>query len=332
MRQASDRRQHRRIRVMAHRVADLARHLDASTSAAAACEGLRHDPSSISNHHSLRGYTIVITGASRGIGLAIGVAAASQGANVAIWAKSTSEDPRIPGTIYTAARQIEAAGGKAEPVECDIRSEEAVATAVERTVARFGSIDCLINNASAISPTATDATTMKRYDLMHSVNSRGTFLVTAKCLPHLKASRARGRFPHVLNISPPLDMDSRWFSPHVAYTMAKFGMSMCTLGHATEFADAGIAVNSLWPRTAIATAAVANVLGGDEMMRRSRKPEIMADAAVLVLRSDSTKCTGNFFLDDEVLKFSDLRKYAVDPSIPEEELVPDFFVPDAYAL
>jgi citronellol/citronellal dehydrogenase len=279
--------------------------------------------------HSLKGYTVMVTGGSRGIGLAIALAAARQGANVALVAKTTTPDPRLPGTIFSAAAEVEAAGGVAEAIPCDIRLEEAVDAAIARTVARFGGLDVLINNASAISLTNSEKTPMKRFDLMHGVNVRGTYMMTAKALPHLKASRAAGRQPHVLNLGPPLNMEARWFAPHVAYTMAKYGMSMCTLGHAEEFKPYGIAVNSLWPRTAIATAAVANLLGGDEAVRRCRTADIMADAALAVLTSNSADCSGNFFVDEAVLSqvgVTDLTKYRVDPAAKEEELIEDFFL------
>ena len=270
----------------------------------------------------LKGKTLFITGASRGIGLAIALRAARDGANVAIAAKTADPHPKLEGTIHTAAEEIEAAGGKALACVVDVRSEEAVQAAVEETVAKFGGIDILVNNASAIQLTGTLATNMKRFDLMHQVNTRGTFLCSRLCIPHLK----KAENPHVLNLSPPLNMEERWFSGHVAYTMAKFGMSQCVLGMAGEFRRDGIAFNALWPRTAIATAAVQNLLGGDEMVRKSRKPEIMADAAHAIFLRDARDCTGNFFIDDEVLAaegVSDLSGYAVDPS---EELIPDFFI------
>ncbi|AKF05686.1 SDR family oxidoreductase [Sandaracinus amylolyticus] len=270
----------------------------------------------------LKGKTLFITGASRGIGLAIGVRAARDGANVAIVAKTTEPHPKLPGTIYTAAQEIEKAGGKALPIACDIRDENAVAAAVQKTVETFGGIDVLVNNASAISLTGTPDTQMKRYDLMHSINTRGTFVCSQACIPHLLKSSN----PHVLNLSPPLNMEERWFAPHVAYTMAKFGMSMCVLGMAGEFRGRGIAFNALWPRTTIATAAVQNLLGGDDMIRGSRKPEIMGDAAYVILTRPSRECTGNFFIDDDVLASvgkTDLSEYAIDPTAT---LMPDFFV------
>lgn len=270
----------------------------------------------------LHGKTLFISGGSRGIGLAIALRAARDGANVVIAAKTAEPHAKLPGTIYTAAEDIERAGGQALPVVCDIRSEEQVEAAVAAGVDKFGGIDACINNASAISLQATMQTSMRRFDLMHQVNTRGTFLVSKTCIPYL----LKAQNPHILNLSPPLNMDEKWFAPHVAYTMAKYGMSLCVLGMAGEFREQGIAVNALWPRTAIATAAVQNLLGGDELIRRSRKPEMMADAAHIVLTRPSRECTGNFFVDDEVLESAgirDLTPYAVDPSA---ELAPDFFV------
>jgi citronellol/citronellal dehydrogenase len=270
----------------------------------------------------LAGKTLFITGASRGIGLAIGVRAARDGANVAIVAKTTEPHPKLPGTIYTAAEEIEKAGGKALPLVCDIQQDEQVADAVAKTVETFGGIDILVNNASAIHLTGTVATPMKRYDLMHRINTRGTFLCSALCIPHLK----KAANPHILNLSPPLDMKAKWFAPHVAYTMAKMGMSMCVLGMSEELKRDGIAVNALWPRTAIATAAVQNLLGGDHAIKGCRKPEIMADAAYTIFTRPSREATGNFYIDDEVLEsagVTDLSSYAVTPGAP---LMPDFFV------
>lgn len=271
---------------------------------------------------TLAGKTLFITGASRGIGKAIALRAARDGANIVIAAKTTEAHPKLPGTIYSAAKEIEEAGGKALPCVVDIRDEAQIAAAVAKAVETFGGIDILINNASAISLTGTVATTMKRYDLMHGVNTRGTFACSQACIPHLrKASN-----PHILNNSPPLNMEPRWFGPHVAYTMAKFGMSMCVLGMAEELKSEGIAVNALWPRTVIATSAVQNLLGGDETMRGSRTPEIMADAAYVILTRPSREFTGNFCIDDEVLTQSgvtDLSKYQ---SVPGAELFPDFFL------
>ncbi len=273
---------------------------------------------------SLAGKTLFITGASRGIGLAIALRAAAEGANVAIVAKTTQAHPKLPGTIYTAAAEVEAAGGKALPIQCDIRFEEQVIAAVAATVARFGGIDACINNASAIALSATVDTDMKRYDLVNQINARGTFL----CSKSTIAALTQAENPHVLNMSPPLDMKAQWFSHHVAYTIAKFGMSMCTLGMAEELKAQRIAVNSLWPLTTIDTAAVRNVLGGDAMARVSRRPEIVADAAIEILKRPSTMCSGNFFIDEEVLREAgetDFAKYAIDPESP---LMPDFFVPD----
>lgn len=273
---------------------------------------------------SLRGKTLFITGASRGIGKAIGLRAARAGANVVIAAKTDAPHPKLEGTIHSAAAEMEAAGGQALAVVVDVRDEAMVKAAVDQAVARFGGIDVLVNNASAISLTGTTATTMKRFDLMHQVNTRGTFLCSKLCIPHLAAADN----PHILNISPPLSMEARWFKNHVAYTMAKFGMSMCVLGMAAELAPQGIAVNALWPRTTIATAAVDNLLGGEAMMRRSRTPEIMADAAALIFETPSRELTGQFLVDEDVLRGAgltdaDLARYAVDPS---ETLMPDFFL------
>ncbi len=273
---------------------------------------------------SLQGKTLFISGASRGIGLAIALRAAREGANVAIVAKTTEPHPKLPGTIYSAAEEIEAAGGRALPVVCDIRFEEQVVGAVRQTVERFGGIDACINNASAISLTPTVDTDMKRYDLMNQVNARGTFVCSKATIPYL----AKAENPHILNLAPPLDMIARWFANHVAYTMAKFGMSMCTLGMSEELKAQRIAVNSLWPLTTIDTAAVRNVLGGDAMAKVSRTPQIVADAAVEILKRPSTECTGNFFIDEEVLRsagVTDFSKYAIVPDTP---LMPDFFVPD----
>ena len=270
----------------------------------------------------LNGKTIFISGCSRGIGLAIAKRAAADGASIIVAAKTAEPHPKLPGTIYTAAEEIESVGGKALPVVCDIRDDKAVQAAVDAGVERFGGIDICVNNASAISLTPTLQTPMARYDLMHQINTRGTFLVSQTCLPHLLKSGN----PHILNLSPPLNMLEKWFKNHVAYTMAKFGMSMCVLGMAGEFREQGVAVNALWPRTAIATAAVKNLLGGDEMVKRSRTPEIMADAAHFILTQPSREFTGNFCIDDEVMEMAgvtDLTSYAVDASL---DLIPDFFV------
>jgi citronellol/citronellal dehydrogenase len=273
---------------------------------------------------TLAGKTLFITGASRGIGLAIGKRAAADGANVVIAAKTTEPNPKLPGTIYTAAAEIEAAGGKALPLVVDIRDEEAVLAAVAAALETFGGIDILVNNASAISLTDTEHTPMKRYDLMNGINARGTYLCTQACLPALKKSAAAGRSPHVLNMSPPLSMKPHWFAPHTAYTMAKYGMSMCTLGHAGEFAKYGIAVNSLWPRTAIATAALQMIPGVDVNM--CRRPEILSDAAYLIFTATGGS-SGNFYIDDELLAahgVSDLDRYSVKPGT--KRFLPDFFV------
>lgn len=276
----------------------------------------------MSEQATLKGKTLFITGASRGIGKAIALRAARDGANIVIAAKTTEPHPKLPGTIYTAAKELEAAGGKALPCAVDIRDERQIAAAVEQAVARFGGIDILVNNASAISLTGTLETPMKRFDLMHQVNTRGTFACSQACLPHL----LKAPNPHILNLSPPLNMEPRWFGPHVAYTMAKFGMSMCVLGMAEEFKEQGVAVNALWPRTVIATAAVENLLGGEETMRGGRKPEIMGDAAHVILTRKSRECTGHYFIDDEVLAsvgVTDLSGYAYAPGA---ELLPDFFI------
>jgi citronellol/citronellal dehydrogenase len=272
---------------------------------------------------SLQGKTLFVTGASRGIGLAIALRAARDGANVTIAAKTAEAHPKLPGTIYTAAQEIEAAGGKALPLVVDVREEASVQSAVDATVQKFGGIDICVNNASAIQLTGTLATDMKRYDLMHQINTRGTYLTSKLCIPHLK----KAANPHVLNLSPPLDMKPQWFGPHVAYTMAKFGMSMCVLGMAEEFKADGIAFNALWPRTGIATAAIKNALAGEEGMRRCRTVEIMADAAYAVFNKDARSFSGNFLIDDSFLYAEgerDFDQYRVDPSEP---LMPDFFVP-----
>ena len=274
---------------------------------------------------SLKGKTLFITGASRGIGLAIGLRAARDGANVAIAAKTAEPNPKLPGTVFTAAKEIDAAGGKGLALVCDIRFEDQIAAAVAKTVETFGGIDILVNNASAISLTGTEHTPMKRYDLMHQINTRGTFACSQACIPHLKKSAAAHGVAHILNISPPLNMETRWFAPHVAYTMAKFGMRMCVLGMAGEFKAAGVAVNALWPRTTIATAAIKNLLGGDAGMRGSRKPDIMGDAAHAIL-TKSRDFTGQFLIDDDVLRAdgkTDFSEYAVDPTA---QLLPDYFI------
>jgi len=274
---------------------------------------------------SLSGKTLFVTGASRGIGLAIALRAARDGANVAIAAKTAEPHPKLPGTIYTAAQEIEAAGGQALPLVVDVRDEASVTAAVEATVAKFGGIDICVNNASAISLTGTLATDMKRYDLMNQINARGTFLTSKVCIPHLK----RSANPHVLMLSPPLDMSPRWFAPHTAYSMAKYGMSLCVLGMSAEFRADGIAFNALWPRTGIATAAIKFALAGDEGLRRCRTVEIMADAAHAIFEKPAREFTGNFLIDDSFLYdegVRDFEQYRVDPSQP---LMADFFVPES---
>jgi citronellol/citronellal dehydrogenase len=274
--------------------------------------------------NNLKNKTLFVSGASRGIGLAIAKRAAKDGANIILAAKTAEPHPKLPGTIYTAAEEIEDVGGKALPVVCDIRDEENVRNAVNKGLDHFGAIDICINNASAIQLTGTLQTDMKRYDLMNQINARGTFLVSKVCLPHLIKSDN----PHILNLSPPLDMDPKWFGPHVAYTMAKFGMSLCVLGMAEEFKEEGVAVNALWPRTAIATAAIKNALGGDSIMNISRSPEIMADAAHVILTKNSREFTGNFCIDDNLLADNGVTDFSQYAEVPFAELAPDFFVPD----
>jgi citronellol/citronellal dehydrogenase len=272
----------------------------------------------------LAGRTLFITGASRGIGLAIALRAARDGANIAIAAKTETPHPKLAGTIHTAAAEIEAAGGQALPIACDVRDEAQVKSAIDQTVGRFGGLDSVVNNASAISLTLTVDTDMRRFDLMHQINARGTFMVSKYAIPHL----AQAVSPHILMIAPPLDMKEKWFAPHTAYSLAKFGMSLVALGLAGELREKGIAVNTLWPRTTIATAAIENLLGGADMMRRSRKPDILADAAWLILQKPSRAFTGHFLIDDTFLAaegVTDFEPYRVDPSVP---LQPDFFVPD----
>ena len=274
----------------------------------------------------LGGKTLFVSGGSRGIGLAIAVRAARDGANVVIAAKTAEPNPKLPGTIHSAAAEIEQAGGRALPVVCDIRDESSVRAAVDAAVRHFGGIDILLNNASAISLTGTLDTPMKRFDLMFGVNVRGTYLCSQACLPHLKRSAGMDRNPHILTLSPPLNLDPKWFRDHVAYTMAKYGMSLCVLGMAEEFRNDGIAVNALWPRTVIATAALAMIPGAREQLDRTRRPEIMADAAHAILTRDARTTTGNFFLDDEVLRETgntDFDVYAVKPGMP---LLPDLFL------
>jgi citronellol/citronellal dehydrogenase len=271
---------------------------------------------------TLQGKTLFVTGASRGIGLAIALRAARDGANVVIASKTTEAHPKLPGTIYTAAEEIEKAGGCALPCAVDIRFEDQIHAAVKKAVVTFGGIDVLVNNASAISLTGTIETPMKRFDLMHQINTRGTFACSQACIPYLM----KAPNPHILNLSPPLNFEERWFAPHVAYSMAKFGMSLCVLGMAGEFRQAGIAVNALWPRTAIATAAVQNLLGGDETMRGARKPEIVADAAHVILTRPSREHTGQYFVDEDLLRSVGVTDFSKYQSAPGEPLVPDFFV------
>ena len=273
---------------------------------------------------SLKGKTLFITGGSRGIGLAIAIKAARDGANVTIAAKTAEPHPKLEGTIYTAAAEIEAAGGRCLPLMVDVRDEQSVAEAIAKTAQTFGGLDIVVNNASAISLTNTQMTDMKRYDLMHQINTRGTFMVSKYAIPHLE----KAENPHILMLSPPLDMKTRWFAPHLAYTMAKYGMSLCVLGLAGELAPKGIAVNALWPRTTVATAAVKNLLGGDKMVQASRTPEMLADAAWMVFNKPSRSFSGNFLIDDNFMAgegVTDFTPYRVDPSVP---LMPDFFVPE----
>ncbi|MFN6127436.1 MAG: SDR family oxidoreductase [Planctomycetota bacterium] len=276
---------------------------------------------------SLNGKTLLITGASRGIGKAIALRAARDGANIAVLAKTATPQPKLEGTIYTAAEEIEGAGGRALACIADIRFEEQVHAAVEKTVETFGGIDMVINNASAIDLSSTLDVTMKRYDLMHHINTRGTFMTSKLCLPYL----LKAENPHILNISPPLDMSSKWFAPHLAYTMAKFGMSMCVLGMAEEFRQRGVAVNALWPRTTIATAAIRNLLGGEKVMQCSRKPEIMADAAHAILIRRSRECTGNFFIDEDVLRAGGVTSFDDYSVVPGAPLMKDLFLADGSA-
>lgn len=274
---------------------------------------------------SLQGKRIFITGGSRGIGLAIALRAAQDGASVAIAAKTSEPNPKLPGTIHTAAEEIRAAGGKALPIQCDLRDENQIATAVAQAASEFGGIDILINNASAINLTRTEDTPAKRFDLMFDVNVRGTFLTSQAAIPHLRESAESGRNPHILTLSPPLSMKAKWFKNHVAYTMAKYGMSMCVLGMSEEFKRDGIAVNALWPRTAIDTAALQMIPGVDTAACRT--PEILADAAYIILNRNAKECTGNFFVDDEVLAseaITDLEKYSVVPGT--KEFLLDFFL------
>ena len=274
---------------------------------------------------SLAGKRMFITGGSRGIGLAIALRAAQDGAHIAIAAKTAEANPKLPGTIFSAAKEIEAAGGTALPIQCDIRDEAQIEAAIAKTAETFGGIDILVNNASAINLTRTDQTPAKRFDLMFDVNVRGTFLTSQAALPYLRKSAEEGRNPHILNLSPPLSMKAVWFKNHVAYTMAKYGMSMCVLGMAEEFKPDGIAVNALWPRTVIDTAALQMIPGIDALA--GRKPEILADAAHIIFNRDSKECTGNFFVDDMVLAsegITDLEKYSVTPGT--KDFLLDFFL------
>jgi citronellol/citronellal dehydrogenase len=276
---------------------------------------------------SLQGKTLFISGGSRGIGLAIAVRAASEGANVVIAAKTDQENPRLPGTIYSAAQEIEAAGGQCLPLKVDIRDEVQVVEAVTAACERFGAIDALINNASAISLTGTEATPMKRFDLMFSVNVRGTFLCTQACLPALKKSGEHGRNPHILTLAPPLNMAPRWFAQHTAYTMAKYGMSMCVLGHAVEFRPYGIAVNALWPATVIQTAALQMI--PNILPEHCRTPAIIADAAALILASDARDAgnSGNFYIDEQVLAAHGTKSFESYSVVPgSKQLLPDLFL------
>ncbi|MFZ1883659.1 MAG: NAD(P)-dependent oxidoreductase [Rhodoplanes sp.] len=275
----------------------------------------------------LAGRTLFITGASRGIGLAIALRAARDGANIAIAAKTETPHPKLAGTIYSAAEEIETAGGRALPIVCDVRDEAQVRAAIDKTVERFGGLDIVVNNASAISLTPVADTDMRRFDLMHQINTRGTFMVSKYAVPHL----ARAKNPHILMIAPPLDMREKWFAPHTAYSIAKFGMSLVVLGLAGELRERGVAVNALWPRTTIATAAIENLLGGKEMMRRSRKPDILAEAAYRIFQKPARSFTGQFLIDDSFLAgegVTDFEQYRIDPTA---SLQPDFFVPDDVA-
>ncbi len=274
---------------------------------------------------SLQGKRIFITGGSRGIGLAIALRAARDGASIAIAAKTSDPNPKLPGTIHTAAEEIRAAGGTALPIQCDLRDEGQITAAVEQAAKEFGGIDILINNASAINLTRTEDTPAKRFDLMFDVNVRGTFLTSQAAIPYLRQSAEAGRNPHILTLSPPLSMKAKWFKNHVAYTMAKYGMSMCVLGMSEEFKRDGIAVNALWPRTAIDTAALAMIPGVDTAACRT--PEILSDSAYIILNRISKECTGNFFVDDEVLAsegITDLEKYSVVPGT--KDFLLDFFL------
>ena len=274
---------------------------------------------------SLKGKTMFVTGGSRGIGLAIALRAAQDGANIAIASKTSDPNPKLPGTIFTAAAEIEKAGGQALPIQCDIRFEDQIQDAISKTIEKFGGIDIVLNNASAINLSNTESTPAKRFDLMMSVNTRGTFLTSQAALPHLRASAKAGKNPHILVLSPPLSMKAKWFKPHLAYTMAKYGMSMCVLGLSEELKRDQIAVNALWPRTAIDTAALAMIPGVDAQY--CRKPEILSDSAYIIFNRKASECSGNFFIDDEVLAsegVTDLSKYAVAPG--NTEFIPDLFI------
>ena len=275
---------------------------------------------------TLAGKTILVSGGSRGIGLAIALRAARDGANIVLLAKTAAPHPKLEGTIYTAAEQVEAAGGRAVPVVGDLRSDEDVTRAVSEAAAAFGGIDAVVNNASAIDLSPTAKITMKRYDLLQDINARGTFALTRAALPHLEAAAN----PHILTLSPPLNLNPRWAGAHLAYTLSKYGMSLCTLGFADEFADKGIAANSLWPRTTIGTAAIRNLLGGEAAVAKARTPDIMADAAHAILTRDSRTCSGNFYTDEDVLReegITDFARYRL--AAREEDLDLDFFLPDA---
>ncbi len=270
----------------------------------------------------MKNKTAFITGSSRGIGKAIALKLAKEGCNIVVAAKTAEPHPKLEGTIYSAAEEIEKEGGNALPLVVDIRSEEMIQDAVSKTIETFGGIDILINNASAISLTPIEQTTQKRYDLMHEINVRGTFLVSKACIPHLKKSEN----PHILTLSPPLNLDPKWFGAHLAYTMSKYGMSMTVLGQSNELKSSGVAANALWPKTTIATAAIMNLLGGDAIVQASRKPDIMADAAYLILNKNSKECTGNFFIDEDLLKengVTNFDQYAVNPN---NSLMKDLFL------
>ncbi len=271
---------------------------------------------------SFENKTVLITGASRGIGKAIALRLANKGANIVIAAKSTEENLKLGGTIFSAAKEIEAAGGRALPLQCDVRFEDQIQLVIQKAVEKFGGIDIIVNNASAISLTPTEQTETKRFDLMHGINVRGTFIITKACITYLKKSSNA----HILTLSPPLNLHPKWFANHVAYTISKYSMSMMTIGWAAEFKKDKIAANALWPRTTIATAAVRNLLGGEALMKMSRTPEILADAAYYILKQPSTECTGNLFIDEEVLKkegTNDFTKYSVSPG---QQLVNDLFI------